>query len=221
MIVEILKQPLETSVSIHTDEFESFNFDPNVHVVISVKDFRAIVHHADSLRTSLTARFSGPNKPLQFSYHYLGIHAEFTLMTSGDYRDANSSSRTVKVPTAPLTSSRQTSAAPSQRSTIPPLSQQLQGTQSSSHNQSQFVNDDSMPPPARPLAIASQIQKRPLAALKKGARFNKDQGQLQNESLFVPADDDGEDDRRWEPHDYDNDDGGEMLGWDTSGEVVS
>lgn len=75
-----------------------------------------------------------------------------------------------------------------------------------------------MPPPARPGPISSQVQKKTLgSSLLKRAVSRSTQSQ-DPESLFVPMNKD--DDKRWDPPDYDRDDGEEMLGWDASGEMV-
>jgi cell cycle checkpoint control protein RAD9A len=82
---EILKHPLVTAVAVNTSDFEEFNVQPGMHIIISVKDFKAIVLHADTLKTNLKAFYSQPTRPLQFSYGCDGLVCEFTLMTSGDY----------------------------------------------------------------------------------------------------------------------------------------
>ena len=86
---EVLKQPLETAIAIHTQDFEDFHMQENMHIVISVKDFKAILTHAQTLRGSISASFSLPSRPLQFSYQNFGVHCEFTLMTTGDLRGAS------------------------------------------------------------------------------------------------------------------------------------
>jgi cell cycle checkpoint control protein RAD9A len=116
---EILKHPLVTAVAVNTSDFDEFSVQPGLHIIVSVKDFKAIVVHADTLKTSLKAYYSQPTRPLQFSYGCDGLLCEFTLMTSGDYNAAP------PTPTpAPQThSSRQTSRTPStvtERTDMPP-----------------------------------------------------------------------------------------------------
>jgi cell cycle checkpoint control protein RAD9A len=82
---EVLKHPLVTAVAVNTSDFEEFSVQPGLHIIISVKDFKAIVVHADTLKTSLQAFYSYPTRPLQFSYGGNGLLCEFTLMTSGAY----------------------------------------------------------------------------------------------------------------------------------------
>ncbi|KAI9723121.1 MAG: hypothetical protein M1828_004369 [Chrysothrix sp. TS-e1954] len=85
---EVLKQPMQTAITIDTADFEEFSAPELVHIGISVKDFRNIVTHAESLKCSVTAIYSYPTKPLQFSYGSEGMSCEFTLMTIGDFGDS-------------------------------------------------------------------------------------------------------------------------------------
>lgn len=164
--------------------------------MISVKDFRAIVTHAETLKGPISAYYSQPTRPLQFSYQNYGVHCEFTLMTTGDGRGVSSTPDPKFVSTR--SSSRQMSIASGQS-----------GERSSSQ----------MPPPARPNVI------KPLSSQNKQRSF---QGQGRTsaaeepdpESLFVPQDE-ADDDQPWDPPNYEQDDGEEMLGWDASNEVLS
>ncbi|PNS13788.1 hypothetical protein CAC42_3281 [Sphaceloma murrayae] len=188
---EILKQPLETAISIHTEDFESFNFAEDMHLVISVKDFKAIVTHAETIRATIVAAFSRPSRPLQFSYQAQGIHCDFTLMTTGDYR--GESTATTPAPVATASPSRRTSVAPAAPS--PP--KKMRG----------------MPPPAKPASIASQLPRKGFASLQRGISMASQS--RNSDSLFVPND--ADDDHMWSAPDYDNDEAGDMLGWDASG----
>ena len=67
----------------------------DMHIIINVKDFRAIVTHAETLRGSLSAQFSFPSRPMQFSYQNFGGHCEFTLTTQGDLREASSATNPI------------------------------------------------------------------------------------------------------------------------------
>lgn len=164
-----------------------------MHVVISVKDFKAIVTHAETLRGSLSAQFSRPSRPLQFSYDSHGIHCEFTLMTTGDHRGAPPASQARAV-TSRAASKQPSSAAPPSAST----------------------RTTNMPPPTRPPPPSSQLQRRPLGALNGGASASAP-AETDPDSLFVPLGID--DERRWDPPDYENE-AEDMLGWDASGEMV-
>ncbi|KAK5118044.1 hypothetical protein LTR62_004090 [Meristemomyces frigidus] len=191
---EVLKQPLETAISLHTEDFEDFYMQLDMHIVISVKDFRAIVTHAETLRAPITARFSYPSRPLQFSYQNYGMHSEFTLMTTGDARAASTAPEPKFV--SNRSPSRQTSTAPSQAA-----------AQSASE----------MPPPPRPVvtkSLTSQSQSQtPVIKphLRRHATEDPDA-----DSLFMPG---GDEDRTWDPPNYEQDNSEEMLGWDTSNEL--
>lgn len=173
-----------------------------MHIVISVKDFKAIVTHAETLRVPISAHFSYPTRPLQFSYQSAGIHSEFTLMTTGDYRGASAT------PNPHFVSNRSGSRQPSVAVGVPGRSASVTGAPSRSASE--------MPPPPRPVA------KPPLS---QSARGSLGQGRPKRDvepqpepddggdSLFIPQ---GDDDHTWDPPNYDQDDGGEMLGWDAS-----
>ena len=185
----MLKQPLETAITIHTEDFEDFHMQEGMHVVISVKDFKAIVTHAETLRGTISAHFSFPTRPLQFSYQNSGIHCEFTLMTTGDYRGASSTPNPNFISTR--SSSRQPSVAPAAAPSR---------------------NTSEMPPPARPVAnkpLGSQRDRLP--AKDQNHQASVTDSDPDPESLFVPEDDE----RTWDPPNYEQEEE-EMLGWDAS-----
>ncbi len=107
---EVLKQPLQTAVTVNTFDFELFEVQEKIHIIISVKDFKSIVLHADTLRSHISARYSFPTRPLQLSYGSEGMLCEFTLMTTGEHNGVslpatgtstngiNTSTRTASVP---------------------------------------------------------------------------------------------------------------------------
>jgi cell cycle checkpoint control protein RAD9A len=168
----------------------------NMHVVISVKDFKAIVTHAETLRGAISAHFSFPTRPLQFCYQNSGMHCEFTLMTTGDYRGASST------PNPQFISTRSSSRQPSVAPVAAP---------------SRSVSE--MPPPARPAAskpLGSQRERVP--AQGQAVQRPAEDPDLDPESLFVPGRDD---DNTWDPPNYEQDEEEEMLGWDASNENPS
>ncbi|KAK5169586.1 uncharacterized protein LTR77_005563 [Saxophila tyrrhenica] len=193
---EVLKQPLETAISLHTEDFEDFHMQENMHIVISVKDFKAIVTHADTLRTTINAHFSFPTRPLQFSYQSFGIYCEFTLMTTGDYRGASST------PNPNFVTNRSSSRQPSTTPAVAP-------SRSASE----------MPPPARPVPNkpppASQSQRLSLKESMRQAPATRPETDPHPDSLFMP----GGDDQVWNPPNYDEEE--EMLGWDANNEDPS
>ncbi|PWW76323.1 Rad9-domain-containing protein [Tuber magnatum] len=116
---EILKQPLQTSVSFDTADFDTFGAEDGVHVAVSLKDFKAIVAHADSLHASVTAYYSDPGRPLQVTYGQEGMNCEFTLMTLGDNR-ASQTFTTTRVEHQPPAPHPPPRAAPQQSQTDTP-----------------------------------------------------------------------------------------------------
>ncbi|KAF2687023.1 DNA repair protein Rad9 [Lentithecium fluviatile CBS 122367] len=117
---EVLKHPLVTAVAVNTSDFEEFNVQPGMHIIISVKDFKAIVIHADTLKTSVKAFYSQPTRPLQFSYGSDGLLCEFTLMTSGDYNGP--ATAPTPAPQIPSRLASRAQSATDSRSMPPPTS---------------------------------------------------------------------------------------------------
>ncbi|MCJ1267317.1 hypothetical protein MMC22_007202 [Lobaria immixta] len=192
---EILKQPLQTCVAIDTLDFEDYSVEEKTHIGISVKDFKSVVMHAETLKASITALFSRPNRPMQLAYGEYGMQCEFTLMTIGEYRGGS-------VTPSPAVA-RNPSVTPSDRQT----SHQPSTVQHSARDQRQEITN-AMPPPVQPASRSftreppSQRPPRPSPPPPKAS--------LDEESLFVPVDND--DDRRWGERNLDEDE--DTLGWD-------
>lgn len=152
-----------------------------------------MVIHAATLRTNITALYTQPHRPMQFSYNNFGVHCEFTVSTSGEV----SSSPMPSVP---------------RRTTL-----NSEGRQSVTAGPRGESNDAAlMPPPQRlPSRAASQRSTR------LGSRGTSVQPQdpVDNEdSLFLPADDD----RQWDPVPDDDDSfEDDALAWDSRAETVS
>lgn len=205
---EILKHPLVTAVAVSTSDLEDFNVEPGLHIVISVKDFKAIVLHADTLKTSLKAYYSQPTRPLQFSYGCDGLLSEFTLMTSGDYTGA---------PLTPTSAPQQTTATSQQsRQASRAISVASERTDARSMR-------SEMPPPVQPASRRDQNGRlrNPGSRQLSSAPVRSQSAQShaepeEEESLFVPHNDarmQEEEDAAWAPIDYDKE---ETLGWDAS-----
>jgi cell cycle checkpoint control protein RAD9A len=195
---EILKHPLATAVAVNISDFEDFSVQSGLHIIISVRDFKAIVIHADTLKATLKAYYSQPTRPLQFSYGCDGMVCEFTLMTSGGYTAAPSTSAITPAPTYP---SRQPSHTPSAT---------IDRTGDTSMR-------SSMAPPVEPASRRDRSGRlgnpgsRPASSAATSQAAEQD-----SDSLFIPhGEGQGQDDEElaWEPMDYDKE---ETLGWDAS-----
>ena len=186
-----MKQPLHTAIAIDTADFEEFDVEDKIHTGISVKDFKAIVLHADTLKTSISALYSHPTRPMQLSYSENGMHSEFTLQTLGEFRGASTIPAPVPIPSVLR-----------QSTSRPPTRQSAQGLtlQEPRDNTTQ-----SMPPPPQPVTrsfpqLVSQRTARPSPPPPRAS--------INEESLFVP--DDEEEERIWGDKSYEEEDEGEL-----------
>lgn len=193
--IEILKHPVHTSVATDKLDFQEYLVEDNMHVAINLKDFKAIVGHAETVNATVTARFTRPCKPLQLEYLVEGVQAEFTIMTRGQADDDVPSSRATipRETPAPITISARPSetqaSAPNTMPPPPPRSRSIRPLNGSSaqENLTQKTSAD------RPLASGLSME---------------------FDSLFVPADDD----RQWD--EMNEEEPQDILGWDASGTQV-
>lgn len=199
---EILKQPVHTSVAIDRKDFEEFTVKDGLHVAINVKDFKAVVIHADTMKTSITARYTRPCRPLQLAYvSEDGINSEFTLMTRGEVDEADNdddASRPVS----------QLSARPATRRVAVPEPATIPSASIASAASSAAKN--TMPPPSSRPGLSSRKPELMSSAASRAALADI------HDSLFVPADDD----RQWDEQVYDEADDHDILGWDSNIEPV-
>lgn len=183
-ILAVLKKPLQTSIAVEADEFDDIDVEDKLHIVISVKDFRAIIQHAGITGNDVSARYSLPARPIQLAYSSDAISCEFLIMTVGE-RGSNPGQRTKKgrksaaQDTGPRleATSRRTSLAPSQAA----------------------VQPQPPPPPSRPLHNPTPQMSGARASVSRIGAFDLRPSQLppppptmRSESLFV-------DDEGWEP----------------------
>jgi len=188
---EILKQPLQTSVTVDTVDFEDFTAEEMVHIAISVKDFRNMVIHADTVKTSVTAFYSQPSRPLQFVYDKDGMRCEYTLMTIGDFHGSST-------PAPPRSVARE------------PRNYRA----SANGRQSLDRENSEMPPPQRPVTRSSLGQPHNDEAHTPAPI--RSQAEPGPDSLFLPEDDDNQ----WEPFNQQREEG-DILGWEANDENVS
>ena len=195
-ILEVLKQPLHTSIAIDTTEFSQFNVEDMLHIIISVKDFKAIVQHAGSLDTEVSAAYSYPSKPMQLKYGDEGVTSEFILMTIGDYK------ATSAVPLLNAIMRNSTSAPSRQHTEDPSVASAVQQPAAS------------MQLPPRSGATPATLLGHRARALRHSPPLP--QPSINSDSLFLPDD---EEDRRWNPSGYGGEDE-ELLGWDAGTDTV-
>lgn len=169
-------------------DFENFTVEEKAHIGISVKDFKSIVTHAETLRATVTAQFSHPTRPMQLAYAVNGMQCEFTLMTIGEYRGGS------VTPSPALARNTSVQESPLVQAPV---------------RDDRQVSNSSMPPPLQPASRiftrepASQRPARPSPPLPKAS--------LDDESLFISMEND--DERKWGEKNLDEEDE-DTLGWD-------
>ncbi|KAM0144002.1 hypothetical protein ACHAO1_000281 [Botrytis cinerea] len=192
---EVLKQPLRTTIAVETLEFVEFTVEEQLHIVISVKDFKSIIAHAGISNTNIRALYSNPSSPMQLTYSEGGMQCEFILMTTGEARATSA--------TPAINGSRAASRKPVIRQPLEAASS-LKRTRSGSE----------MAAPVGPNPSLVRENTR-----RKASRPSPPppQPSIQSQALFMPANDD---DRRWDPVDYEDEDN-EMLLWDATADESS
>lgn len=160
------------------DEFDNVEVQDKLHIIISVKDFRAILQHAQMTSGALTTCYSNPGRPMKLSYSTDGVLCEFILMTVGE-KDALAQKH--KNP-------RATAAKPA--------AAQLD---SASHRGSSAANSNPVAEPT-PTASRPPQQKSPIRPRQPAFEIRPSPmpppTTARSDSLFV---DQAEDDEQWEP----------------------
>lgn len=211
---DIFKQPMHTSVAIERKDFKDFNVDEGLHIGIVVRDFRAIVSHADGLGVNITARYSRGNRPMQIAYEDEAILSEFTLMTRG---------QSASVPPAggarTSTPARDLSVRPAQRprpqnNNLPSLGRESATTPLAVFMPPPAATTSSKgtlvpPQPTQPMSGYTNLHEISPNALPAAPSASLDQ-----HSLFFPP---GEDEHFWDEHDNDAVTHEDFVTWDTSG----
>ncbi|KAM7202295.1 Rad9 domain containing protein [Naviculisporaceae sp. PSN 640] len=191
----VLKKPLHTNIAVEMDEFDDVEVQDKLHIIISVKDFRAILQHAQLTSGDLTTTYSDPGRPMKLSYSRDGIICDFILMTVGE-KDAITQRH--KNPRAKASDTARASAQPA-----PP------GLDSASHRASSAAgNNTNQPASQRPQQQQTKTPTRPSAARPPGFDIRpppmQPPGTDRSDSLFVQQDDDH--DQMWEPVNPDEED---------------
>ena len=196
-----------------TVEFEDFTVEEELHITISLKDFKvfhphyscnmptdernsqAIIHHADSLSATISAYYSDPGRPLQVQYDRDGMDCEFTLMTTGSGgKNPPQFTRVVARTVPPSMSNRQAVSAIDQRPLSRSVSEDRDENLVKGPEHHSVVQQKSLSPEI-PNVVMEDAQ--PVASVAEAEL-----------SLFFDADaDESMDDER--PEESDN-----VLGWD-------
>lgn len=193
---------MHTSVALERKDFDDFNVQEGLHIGTMVKDFRAIVAHAEAMRVPLTARYSQANRPMQISYESNGLLAEFTLMTRGSTSVPNASNVG--------TSARDLSMRPVSR---PPE----QSAPAATANIRTAAGETRMPPPAR---TSFRDRDRGQPSLTKSDSGDSTvpgpSASINLNSLFIPADDD---DQQWDAPNFEEEP--DIVTWDNTADDAS
>ncbi|KAL6850681.1 hypothetical protein ACO1O0_007805 [Amphichorda felina] len=201
----VLKKPLQTSIAIEADEFDEIDVEDKLHIVISVKDFRAIIQHAGITGNDLSACYSLPARPIQLSYSSDAISCEFLIMTVGE-RGTNPAQKTKK--------GRKNAASHNTGPRLEAASRRTSVAPSEAHPQGAEPQGQ-MPPPAsrphlNPTPSATRASASRIGAFDLRPTQQPPPATNNSESLFV-------EDEGWEPvRDEDDDEDNARLEWDHS-----
>jgi cell cycle checkpoint control protein RAD9A len=183
------------------DEFDHVEVQDKLHIIISVKDFRAILQHAQLTSGELTTVYSNPGRPMKLSYGADGVLCEFILMTVGE-KDA-------------MTQKHKNPRANAAKAARPELD-------AGSHRGSSVANDNHQAPPEP--ASAPPQQKTPVRPRQPAFEIRPQPmpppATARSDSLFVGQ---ADDDEQWEPVNPDEDEEEEenaRLEWNATNEPV-
>ena len=193
---DVLKQPLQTSITVDDLDFDDFHVEENLHIAIPVKDFKAIVAHAETIKANVTAAYSLPRRPMQLSYEEHGMRCTFTIMTKGDHQGR----AVTPAPVVQRPVPRQVSVPSDTREEIPAHVRSVEG---------------SMAPPNLSQAASRSFTREPQSQRARRPSPPAPRPSLDPESLFLPADDD--EDRMW----GERNEGEDEVGWSASAVRVS
>ncbi|KAG5992692.1 hypothetical protein E4U52_002594 [Claviceps spartinae] len=204
----------EKTISEDADEFDDIDVEDKLHIVISVKDFRAIIQHAGVTGNIISARYSLPAKPIHLSYSGDALSCEFLVMTVGE-RGKNPTQRIKKGRQSAGTMTGPRLEAVSRRTSVAP-------SETASHRRVQQPSQSAAPPAKNGIPNATPHVSAARASASRMGAFDLRPSQkppprtIRSESLFV-------DDEGWEPvRDEDEDAEAEgRLEWDHSADLPS
>lgn len=203
----VLKKPLHTSIAVEMDEFDNINLPEQHHIILSVKDFRNILQHAQVTSGELAADYSDSGRPMRLKYESDGVSCKFILMT------------VLKEALAGGQRGRQTAAA---RGNQAPRAQLEAAAPSASYRPKVAASGVAASRPSQPVQNdgPAQQQRAPPVRAQRQSQFQirppplPPASTLRSDSLFVTQDND---DQVWEPVNPEDEDDGEdiaRLEWD-------
>jgi len=194
------------------DEFDDVQVEDKLHIIISVKDFRAILQHAHVISGDLTTCYSSPGRPMKLSYSADGVLCEFILVTLGE-KDAIGQKH--KNPRASAAAAK--SAGPELDSG--PHRSSLAATENQTSQAQQRTAQRKLPTQQKtPIRIRQpqfDIRPQPMALPPPATARS-----TRSDSLFVGQ---ADDDQQWEPINPDDDEDEpevDRLEWNSNNEPV-
>ncbi|KAK4456241.1 hypothetical protein QBC34DRAFT_287441 [Podospora aff. communis PSN243] len=213
----VLKKPLHTNIAVEMDEFDDVEVEDKLHIIIGVKDFRAILQHAQMISGDLTTCYSNPGRPMKLSYNSDGVLCEFIMMTIGEEDAMGQRHKTGRAKSAASNAGRRELDSGGRRSSSVVTESQARNTQAKPQTQPQAQSSLRNPTaqqktPPRPRQPGFDI--RPQPNPPPSARSTR------SDSLFVGQVDD---DQQWEPLNEDEEEDeaqDDRLEWNSNNEPV-
>jgi cell cycle checkpoint control protein RAD9A len=199
------------------DEFDNVEVEDKLHIIISVKDFRAILQHAQMISGDLATCYSSPGRPMKLSYNSDGVLCEFILMTVGEEDAMGQKHKTGRAKSAAANAGRQELDSGARRASSAVTESQARNTQARTQTQPQAQNSLRNPAaqqktPPRPRQPGFDIRPQPIPPASTRS--------TRSDSLFVGQVDD---DQQWEPLNEEEEEDeaqNDRLEWNSNNEPV-
>lgn len=202
LLLGILNMNLHTSIAVKMDDFVDIDVEDKHHIIINVKDFRAILQHACTTSGILAAQYSEPCKPLRFSYGDGDLFCQFVLMTVGAKKGPGKrkDGSRVRINNAPIARAAKSAAAPTTGVTAAGSDSRLSRNGESRQSQAGELSSTTQAALITP-KVSSGFEMRPPLAPPSTIRV---------EALY-------DEDSQWEPVNPEDDNSGFVqIEWDES-----